>query len=139
MDAKVIERMMKQWIPIFEAQAQSGIGKEKWCDVNGIKRWEFFKWQREIRKYLLDQNTAEPEATAECLPAETGFVDITPASVSSPAVVGDEPETVASTYGHATDPVSSINIRYGGFTIDLSGGIDKKLLSAVLEVIRDVN
>ena len=139
MDAKVIELMMKRWIPIFEAQAQSGIGKEKWCDVNGIKRWEFFKWQREIRKYLLDQNAAEPEATAECLPAETGFVDITPASVSSPAVVGDEPETVASAYGHATDPVSSINIRYGGFTIDLSGGIDKKLLSAVLEVIRDVN
>lgn len=139
MDDKVIELRMKQWIPIFEAQAQSGIGKEKWCDVNGIKRWEFFKWQRIIRKYLLDQNAAKPEAAAECLPAETEFVDITPALVSSPAVVGDEPETVANAYGHAVDPVVSINIRYGGFTIDLSGDIDKKHLTTVLEVIKDVN
>lgn len=138
MDTKVLELRMKQWIPIFEAQAQSGIGKEKWCDVNGIKRWEFFKWQREIRKYLLDQNVAEPEAAAECLPAETEFVDITPALVSSPVVAGDEPGTVANA-GHASDPVSSINIRCGGFSIDLSGDIDKKLLSTVLEVIKDVN
>jgi len=139
MDAKVIELRMKQWIPIFEAQAQSGMGKEKWCDANGIKRWEFFKWQREIRKYLLDQNGAEPEAAAPCLSAKTGFVDITPALVSSPAVASDESETVGEAYEHVADPVSSINIRYGGFTIDLSGGIDKKLLSTVLEVIRDVD
>lgn len=139
MDAKVIELRMKQWIPIFEAQAQSGMGKEKWCDANGVKRWDFFKWQRKIRKYLLDQNGAEPEATAPCMPAETGFVDITPALVSSPAVVSDEPGTVAEAYGHGADPVSSINIRYGGFTIDLSGGIDEKFLSTVLKVIRDVD
>lgn len=139
MDTKDIELRMKQWLPVFEAQAQSGIGKEKWCDVNGIKRWEFFKWQREIRKYLLDQNVAEPEAAAECLPAETEFVDITPALVSSPVVAGDEPGTVASAYGHADDPASSINIRYGGFTIELSGGINEKLLSTILEVIKDVN
>lgn len=139
MDAKVIELKMKQWLPIFEAQAQSGIGKEKWCDVNGIKRWEFFKWQRELRKYLFDPNAANPDTAAECLPAETEFVDITPALVSSPAVAGDEPGTVASACGHADDPVSSINIRCGGFSIDLSGGIDKKLLSTVLEVIKDVN
>jgi len=139
MDAKVIKLRMKQWIPIFEAQAQSGIGKEKWCDANGIKRWDFFKWQREIRKYLLEQNVAEPDAAVPCLPAETVFVDITPTLVSSPAAVGDKPRTVANAYRHVADPVSSINIRYGGFTIDLSGGIDKNLLATVLEVIRDVN
>lgn len=61
--------------------------------MNGIKRWEFFKWQREIRKYLLDQNAAE---ASKCQQAETGFVDITPVLISSLAVVVDEPETVAN-------------------------------------------
>lgn len=138
MDAKVIELKMKQWISIFEAQAQSGMGKEKWCDMNGIKRWDFFKWQREIRQYLLEQNGAKSETAAPC-PAEAEFVDITSALASSPAAVGDQPGTVAKAYEHVSDPVSSITIKYGGFTIDLSDGIDEKLFSTVLKVIRDVD
>ena len=136
MDTKVMELKMKQWIPIFEAQAQSGMGKEKWCDANGIKRWDFFKWQREIRKFLPPHNTTEPVVDTPCLPAGTGFVDITPTLINSTAMADDEPEPVANA---SANPVSSIAIRYGGFTVDLAGGIDKKLLSTVLKVLRDVD
>ena len=53
MDPKVMEMRIKQWIPIFEEQAKSGLNKQEWCIQNGINRSAFFKWQRECRKYLL--------------------------------------------------------------------------------------
>lgn len=139
MNAKVMEVKMTQWLPIFEAQAQSGMGKEKWCEANGIRSWDFFKWQRKIREYLLAHNSTGPGSVAPCLPSETEFVDITPVLLSSSAVVSGKPGTVVNAYDHVDDPLSSINIEYGGFTVGVSGGIDKKLLSTVLEVIRDVN
>ena len=47
MDSAVMEQRLKQWMPIFEEQAGSGLNKQDWCTTNGIKRAAFFKWQRE--------------------------------------------------------------------------------------------
>lgn len=52
MKDKVMELKITQWVPVFEAQAQSGMSKKQWCHAHGIKHWAFFKWQRDIRKYL---------------------------------------------------------------------------------------
>lgn len=142
MDAKTMELKMKQWLLIFETQAQSGMAKEKWCDENGVKRWDFFKWQRKIRKYQLDQNQVQPGAAVPYLSAAPGFVDITPALTGSPAVRDDESETIAGTanaYKHTAEPVPSIHIRYGGFTIELPGHMDERLLSIVLKGVKDVD
>ena len=56
MDSKIIELRLKQWMPIFEEQAKSGLNKQEWCRHNEVKRGAFFKWQREFRKYLLEKN-----------------------------------------------------------------------------------
>ena len=32
MDSEVMEQRLKQWLPIFEAQAQSGLNKHDWCE-----------------------------------------------------------------------------------------------------------
>lgn len=56
MDSKIMELRLKQWMPIFEEQAKSGLNKQDWCRQNEVKRTAFFKWQRELRKYLLERN-----------------------------------------------------------------------------------
>jgi hypothetical protein len=56
LDSKIMELRLKQWMPIFEEQAKSGLNKQDWCRQNEVKRTAFFKWQRELRKYLLERN-----------------------------------------------------------------------------------
>lgn len=41
MDSAVMEQRLKQWMPIFEEQAGSGLNKQDWCTANGIKRGGF--------------------------------------------------------------------------------------------------
>lgn len=42
MDAEIMELRLRQWLPIFEKQARSGLNKKDWCEENGIKRTAFF-------------------------------------------------------------------------------------------------
>jgi uncharacterized protein YodC (DUF2158 family) len=41
LDSKIMELRLKQWIPIFDEQAKSGMTKEEWCKQNGVKRSAF--------------------------------------------------------------------------------------------------
>ena len=36
MDSNVMELRLKQWMPIFEEQAKSGLNKRDWCEQNGV-------------------------------------------------------------------------------------------------------
>ena len=38
MDPRVMELRIRQWIPVFEEQAKSGLNKDEWCIINGINR-----------------------------------------------------------------------------------------------------
>lgn len=135
MDAEVMEFRIKQWIPIFEEQARSGLGKEEWCEANGISRTSFYKWQREIRRYMLANNLKVPDIANEYFQAGPGFVDITP-EAAAPAVVRNGPGQVPCPF----DPpsVSGLSIRYGRFSIDINGGTDERLLSMALGVVSNV-
>ena len=55
MDPRVMELRIKQWIPVIEEQAKSGVSKGKWCAMHDIDRTTFFRWQKRVRAYLLDQ------------------------------------------------------------------------------------
>lgn len=57
MDTIVMQERLRQWVPLFEAQAQSGLTKADWCKANGIKEWEFFRWQRLLRQVILSEET----------------------------------------------------------------------------------
>lgn len=135
MDAAVMEFRIKQWIPLFEEQARSGLGKEDWCEANGISRNAFFKWQREIRRYMLANNLKVPNIANEYFQTEPGFVDIT-AKVAAPAVVRNEPEQMLCSFKPST--VSRLSIRYGSFSIDLNETTDERLLSMALGVVSNV-
>ena len=54
MDPRVMELRIRQWIPVLEEQARSGLTKDEWCIINRVSRGSFFRWQRRVRSYLLE-------------------------------------------------------------------------------------
>ena len=135
MDPKVMELRIKQWIPIIEEQAKSGVNKGEWCTMQGIDRTTFFRWQKRVRAYLLDQ--WEDQSFLPLSPAqadETGFVEIPSAQASLVEISG---QTDPCTGNNVTCPSPpSIRIRYGDFSIDLNNGVDEEQISTVLRAIK---
>lgn len=135
MDPRVMELRIKQWIPIIEEQAKSGVSKGEWCTMQGIDRTTFFRWQKRVRAYLLDQwedQSSLPPSPAQA--DETGFVEIPSAQASLVEISG---QTDRCTGNNVTCPSpTSIRIRYRDFSIDLNNGVDEEQLSTVLRAIK---
>lgn len=136
MDSEIMELRLKQWMSIFEEQAKSGLNKQEWCKLNGVKRAAFFKWQRELRKYLLEKNENKIQdqlSTKLAVHTAPGFVELATASSSVQSSQNDS--CVRS--GDIT-PASSISIRCGEFVVALNDDVNEMLLSKVLKVMADV-
>ena len=136
MDSEIMELRLKQWMPIFEGQAKSGLNKQEWCRQNEVKRAAFFKWQRELRKYLLEKNKNKlRDQLSNELAVHTApdFVELTPNSSS----VRSGLNNCCVRSGNIT-PASSISIRCGEFSIDLNDNVNELLLSKILKVMADV-
>ena len=134
MDPRVMELRIKKWIPVIEEQAKSGMSKKEWCAMHGINRTSFFRWQKRVRKYLLDQCEAQPSQHPTSIPSdnEACFVEL-PSTQDSPAEMAGQRrgETI-----RACGTCPSISIRCGGFSIDFNHGVDEKQLSMVLRVLK---
>lgn len=131
MDQRVMELRIKQWIPVMDEQAKSGLSKTEWCTIHGVDRTTFFRWQKRVRTYLLDQCPILPTSP---LAEETGFVEVSPTQASLVKMTGQAQRC-------AEDPAvcpgpPSLNIRYRDFSIDLSNGVDEEQLSRVLRAIK---
>jgi len=136
LDSKIMEIRLKQWMPIFEEQAKSGLNKQEWCKQNDIKRAAFFKWQRELREYLIEKNGnkfQDQHSTNLVVPATPGFVELAPAR----STVGSS-QNGCCVKSVGISPATSISIRYGEFSIDLNDDVNELLLSKVLKVMSDV-
>ena len=128
MDSAVKEFRIKQWLPIFEQQAKSGLNKKDWCKQNGIKRHTFFKWQRECRAYLLSSKQ-------EVIPTtnEPAFVEISCSQEKTDiAAVSASPSSSAS-------DSSSLVISCNGFSVSVNGQVDEANLTKILRVIAYVH
>lgn len=137
MDSKVMELRLKQWMPIFEEQAKSGLNKQDWCRLNEVNRAAFFKWQKELRKYLLEknENRLQDQLSSElAVHKAPKFIELVPASSSVQSNLNDSCVRSAD-----VTPVSSISIRCGEFSIDLNDDVNELLLSKVLKAIADVH
>ena len=129
MDTKVMEQRLEQWMPIFEAQAKSGLGKGEWCKTNGIRRWEFFKRQRECRAFILSRSEAGQvlPVTAEGLPE---FFEL-PSVIQTNEAIGCTQETdVNISENH-------IDIRYDSFDIRLTGSVDQNTLITLIKAVKN--
>lgn len=135
MDPRVMELRIKQWIPIIEEQAKSGISKGEWCAMHGIERTTFFRWQKRVRAYLLDQwqdhSSQLPSSTQT---EEISFVEIPSAQVTLMEMPGQADPCTGNKAACSSPP--SICIRYGGFSIDLGSGVNEEQLSTVLRIIK---
>ncbi len=136
MDSKVMELRLKQWIPIFEQQSKSGLNKQEWCELNNINRTVFFKWQRILRKYLLEknENMVKTHQPGKLMAQTTSkFVELAPVSFSEPSSLNDN-------FFSSRDitPTATISIKCGKFSIDLNNDANEQLLSKVLKAMSDV-
>lgn len=136
MDSKIMELRLKQWMPIFEEQASSGMNKQEWCRLNGVKRAAFFKWQRELQKYLLEKsgnNLRETLSTELAVNTAPDFVELAPTRSLVRPRLNDN-----GVRSGDIAPASSISIRYGEFVVDLNHDVNELLLSKVLKVMANV-
>jgi hypothetical protein len=125
MDAEVMELRLKKWIPIFEEQAKSGLGKNEWCEQNGIRKWEFYERQRECRKYLLKRDL-DPGITS-------GTAAIAPSFVEIPA---DPAPGISATYGSENkDPSGHIDVTCGKFKISITGTVNEGMLARLIREV----
>ncbi len=136
MDPRVMELRIKKWIPVIEEQAKSGMTKTAWCAMHGIERTSFFRWQKRVRAYLLEQCGSRPPELPASIPSnnEVSFVEIP--SVQDLPVGTSARQCVETVQIGGASP--SISIRYGGFSVDLNGGVDEGQLSTVMRVLKDV-
>lgn len=82
MDSREMTRevRLRQWSEVLREQKESGQNVKTWCESQGIRRQQYFYWQRKLREAacaLVRQEETEP-------PAPTGWSLCAPAS--SPAV-----------------------------------------------------
>ena len=125
MDAKVMELRIRKWMPIFEEQARSGIGKKAWCEQNGIRICEFYKRQRECREYLLRQDN-NPEAAFETTAIAPSFVEIPAVHESS---ISHSPVEERREYpGH-------IDVSCGKFRISITGEVNESVLARLIREV----
>lgn len=136
MDSKIMELRLKQWIPIFEEQAKSGLSKQEWCRQNDVHRVTFFKWQREFRNYLLEKNENKLQnlfSTEHLLYKAPDFVELTPTTSLVHSRLNDSNVGLSD-----ITPTSSIRIKCGEFSIELNEDVNELFLSKILKVIADV-
>lgn len=125
MDANVLELRIREWLPIFEAQAKSGLNKTEWCEKNGIRRWEFYKRLKDCRRYMLEKTEKSPGFAAS-LDAFPSFVEVpvNPGQIAEPAL-----ENICN-----KDP-GRISISCGKFRISLEGSVDQDVLATVIREV----
>lgn len=125
MDANTMKLRVEQWMPIFEAQARSGMTKNQWCDENGVRRWEFYERQRECREYMLKISGKEEQLPVSALPQQEFFE--LPAAVSG----GPGPEV----HNNPPDTGGHICVECGKFMITIEGRVDKDTLTALVRSV----
>lgn len=140
MDPRVMELRIRQWIPVFEEQAKSGLNKDEWCILNGINRGSFFRWQRRMRSYLLEHgetgSTEQQLQISGVNPAKDHdcFVELPCPQAAVPGMA-----SLRNRHDDISDDAASIRISYGGFSVHIDRIFDEVQLTAVLRSIKNVD
>ena len=138
MDKSTMDVRMRQWADLLEKQMQSGLSKQEWCEQNGISRQKFFRWQRKIRSFVLQETEQGNDRSlpvkqmADANPGN-GFAEILPAARSSTVVTRAIDPSLSACPSRTA--VHSIDIRYGNFTVSLQGTVDEAALISVLRAV----
>ena len=137
MDPRVMELRIRQWIPVLEEQARSGLTKDEWGIINKISRGSFFRWQRRVRSYLLEHGENAGQLQAEGVNEQTTdeyFVELPRSQAVVPGLAA-----LRSLHDDGWDKTAPISIHYGDFLINIRAGVNEDQLSTVLRAIRNAD
>ena len=139
MDPRVMELRIRQWLPVFEEQAKSGLNKDEWCIINGINRGSFFRWQRRVRSYLLEHgiggNTGQLQVPDANEPTDNEcFVELPCPKTAVPGIA-----SLRNLQDDILNDAAPISICYGGFSVRVDGVVDEEQLTAVLRAMKNVD
>ena len=124
MDARIKRMRLEQWVSLLEEQAKSGLSKKDWCEQNGIRKWEFYRRQRECRDFLL-QKSGMNEGDRN-LPV---LVEIPlDGCECTEALPIDEKKYAMPAHGN-------IDVSYNGFQISLGGHADPETLTTLIKAV----
>jgi len=129
MDPRVLELRIRQWIPVFEEQAKSGLNKDEWCIINGVSRGSFFRWQKRVRSYLLEHGEGVGQLTVPSVNEQTDnecFVEL-PCTQAAFRNLHDD----------VMDEAAPISIRYGEFVVNVNDEVDERQLAVVLRALKN--
>ena len=144
MDKFVMDIRLKQWIPILEAQARSGLDKQTFCKQNGISRGLFFKWQRILRERIAEgfdpTSVLSPgitdDGSADGSNESPVFFEITPTSPCSLAETDRYNKNTLSPPAVSAPDSFGVSISYGDFSLSLSGEVDESALTTILRAVK---
>ncbi len=130
MDSEVMDVRLQSWIPVLKAQADSGLTKKDFCELNKISENTFYRWQRYLRKRLLEGYILEeaPAAGFQERKPEPTFVELPVPSVPQ------DPSSVSEVM--APRKSSSMTLSFHGASIKIDGSVDEDALSAVLRAVK---
>lgn len=122
MDERVMDYRIQRWIPVIEAQANSGLSVGKLCEINHISRSTFHRWSARVRNYILDNKQTATDSE---------FVEVFSTSqICFPSAAVDVPVS-----GRVQD--GGLTISYAGYTININSNTDKNILIMALKAIRE--
>lgn len=113
------ELKLNRWAQLIHECKNSGLSAKEWMQQNGIRKNQFYYWQRQLRAQALQTLPEKPSATG---PTQT-LVEVTPSNSVSPK------ESKAF-----DDPV--LSIRIADAVIEVRKDISADLLHTVLQEIR---
>jgi hypothetical protein len=137
MDPRVMELRIRQWMPVLEEQARSGLTKDEWCIINRVSRGSFFRWQRRVRSYLFEHGENAGQLQAEGVNEQTTdeyFVELPRSQAVVPGLAA-----LRSLHDDGWDKTAPISIHYGDFLINIRAGVNEDQLSTVLRAIRNAD
>ena len=111
------EYRLSQWFPIVKACRESGLSVKEWCKQNNIIDHQFYYWQRKLR-----------EVASEAISVDEG----------NPSRFVQLPTTTCTSTVSSEPFKTSMIVRVGNASIELSDHVQPEMLAQVLKVLSDV-
>ena len=119
---------LNEWASRFAEQKSSGLSVPAWCEKQGISKYKFFYWKRQLKDELVTQ--ALPDIVPLPLPtAQLPEVNTTFATAPIP-----DRTTRASCTTFAT--CSCARIYINGMTIEFDASASANIISNVIKAVR---
>jgi hypothetical protein len=117
MDTKTVTRevRLQQWSAVMRERQQSGLSINAWCETRGIRRHQYFYWQRKLREMSCAELAIRETESEQGMPP-SGWTRLEPTQ-PSPSETG-------------------VTIEVGGCRVTATASTDPALLTQVCRMLK---